>query len=280
MAEATTGDPGKALMPKTLVVIPAYNEELCIEQVMRGLIATCPDVDYIIINDGSSDDTSAICRKHGYNLIDLPINLGLANAFQTGMRYAYHNGYDCAIQFDADGQHRPEYIKPLAAATLEHDIVIGSRFCSEKRPHSLRMFGSSLLSGAIAMTTGKTIHDPTSGMRAYNRRMIGLLATCKDLGPEPDTLALLINRSDANVGELQVAMRERIAGESYLNLRTSSAYMIRMTLSILIIQFVRKITPTGPLDNLESRLDEFMNQERTITSGNDTMIAKDDKAAL
>ena len=98
---------------KCLVIIPAYNEEENIVRVVENLKNNYPMYDYIVINDGSSDSTAKICRKNGYELVDLPVNLGLAGAFQTGLKYAYRNGYDYAIQFDADGQHRPEFIGPM-----------------------------------------------------------------------------------------------------------------------------------------------------------------------
>lgn len=120
-------------MPRLLIVIPAYNEEENIVRVVDDLTRRFPQYDYVVVNDGSRDKTAALCRAHGYRLIDLPVNLGLAGAFQTGLRYAADNGYDCAMQLDADGQHRPEYI-PAMLEELEDgaDIVIGSRFLTVK----------------------------------------------------------------------------------------------------------------------------------------------------
>ena len=130
-------------MPRLLIVIPAYNEEENIERVVDGLIRNFPQYDYIVVNDGSKDKTAAVCRARGYRLIDLPVNLGLAGAFQTGLRYAAENDYDCAMQLDADGQHRPEYIEPMLEALEQGaDIVIGSRFLTVKKPKTLRMLGS------------------------------------------------------------------------------------------------------------------------------------------
>ena len=103
-------------MSKLLIVIPAHNEEENIVPVVENLTCHYPEYDYVVVNDGSRDKTAAICRAHGYRLIDLPINLGLAGAFQTGLRYAAENGYDCAMQMDADGQHKPEYIAPMLQA--------------------------------------------------------------------------------------------------------------------------------------------------------------------
>ena len=114
---------------KCLVIIPAYNEEENIVRVVENLKNNYPMYDYVVINDGSADSTAKICRKYGYELVDLPVNLGLAGAFQTGLKYAYRKGYDYAIQFDADGQHRPEFIAPMLDKIQEgYDIVIASRF--------------------------------------------------------------------------------------------------------------------------------------------------------
>lgn len=224
---------------KTLLIIPAYNEALNIERVVDNVVENYPSYDYVVVNDGSTDGTADICRKRAYRFLDLPVNLGLAGAFQAGIKFAQQNGYDCAIQFDADGQHLPQYLDALTAELETCDIAIGSRFVDEKKPHSLRMFGSNLLSGMIRLTTGQRISDPTSGMRAYGVRAIEELASGPNLGPEPDTLAYLIRKKGIRVSEVQVQMAERVAGESYLNLKSSSAYMLRMSMSVLFIQFFR-----------------------------------------
>lgn len=226
---------------KLLIVIPAYNESESIEKVVNNLINNYSQYDYVVVNDGSKDNTAQICKDNGYNLLDLPINLGLAGAFQTGMRYAYYKGYEYAIQFDGDGQHNPEYINVMLekAEKEQLDIVVGSRFVDEKRPHSLRMFGNTLLDFCIFITTGKRIKDPTSGMRMFNKKIIGKLATQMNYGPEPDTVAYFL-RCKAKVGECQVNMNDREAGESYLNLTNSIKYMFHMFSSILVVQWFRK----------------------------------------
>ena len=225
-----------------LIIIPAYNEEGNIERVVSNLIQNYPQYDYVVVNDGSKDSTADICKRNGYNLLDQPINLGLAGAVQTGMKYAYENGYKAAIQFDGDGQHRPEFIGTMYEKIQEgYDIVIGSRFVTEKKPNTLRMFGSNLIQGIIRLTAHVNIQDPTSGMRMYNRKVIKVLAEQINMGPEPDTVTHLI-RSGAKVTEIQVKMDERIAGESYLNLSRSAKYMTTMFTSILLIGFFRKKT--------------------------------------
>ncbi len=227
-------------MSKLLIVIPAYNEEANIEKVVGNLVTNYPQYDYVVVNDGSRDHTAAICRANGYRLIDLPVNLGLAGAFQTGLRYAAENGYDCAIQMDADGQHKPEYIAPMLAELEEGaDIVIGSRFLTVKKPKTLRMLGSYIISWAIRLTTGRAICDPTSGMRMFNRAMVEEFAQNLNYGPEPDTISYLI-KNGAVVKEVQVRMGERTAGQSYLTFYKSIQYMVKMSISILLIQWFRK----------------------------------------
>lgn len=225
---------------RTLLIIPAYNEEGSLKNTVDAVIKKAPQVDFLIVNDGSKDGTAQVCRDNGYPFLDLPINLGLAGAFQSGMKYAYRHGYDCAIQFDADGQHLPEYIAPMVNAVASADIVIGSRFIDSKKPRSMRMLGSDLISGAIRLTTGKSIKDPTSGLRAFNSKMIAYMATGLNCGPEPDTVSYLIKRANAKVVEVPVKMADRYAGESYLNPWKSVVYMVRMTVSIFFIQLFRK----------------------------------------
>ena len=226
---------------RVLAVIPAYNEQDNIVSTIEDLRKNAPDIDYVIINDGSRDRTLDICKERGYNYVSLPVNLGLAGAFQTGMRYAYEHGYDYAIQFDADGQHSAAYIDAMVEAA-ERDganSVIGSRFATTKKPVSARMAGSVLISAMILITSRKRIQDPTSGMRLFDKQMIPLFANELDFGPEPDTISLLM-RHGYKVEEMQVEMRERTAGESYLNFTKSVSYMLRISLSILIVQWFRR----------------------------------------
>lgn len=225
---------------KVLIIIPAYNEGENIERVVNTIRTSCPQYDYLVVNDGSRDNTEAICIQKGYHFVSHPVNSGLAAAVQTGMLYAYKNGYDAAIQFDGDGQHDPKYIEKMAKEIEKgYNIVVGSRFVDEKKPKSLRMLGSNLIQFAIKVTTGKTLRDTTSGMRMFDKKTIKKLALATDLGPEPDTVALLV-RGGASFSEIQVEMHDRVAGESYLNFANSINYMLRMFVSILILQWFRK----------------------------------------
>lgn len=225
---------------RVLAVIPAYNEEACIEGTVTNLVATCPDVDYVVINDGSRDHTEEICQTRGFNYVSLPVNCGLTSGFKTGMKYAERHGYDAVVQFDADGQHLPQYIPDMARAMQERgaNIVIASRILAGEAPVGARNVGSKLISGLIKGTTGTFITDPTSGMRMYNHRMIELFATGFDVQPEPDTIALVARRG-GRIVEVPARMRERQGGESYLTAGASVKYMLRMSLSILLYQWLR-----------------------------------------
>ena len=226
---------------RVLVIVPAYNEEENIAAVIDELRTGYPDYDYVVVNDGSLDRTSRICKERGYNLISLPLNLGLSGAFQSGMKFAYRNGYDCALQFDADGQHDPQFI-PRMLEEMERtkaDIVIGSRYVEDQKTFSLRAAGNSLIDILIRITTGTRLTDSTSGMRLYNRRMIRFYAQYINFDPEPDTIAYLI-RCGAKVEEIQVNMRKRMAGHSYFNLISISKYMIRVCSSIMFLQWFRR----------------------------------------
>ena len=225
-----------------MIIIPAYNEAENIERVVDNLIENYSQYDYVIINDGSTDDTRKICARRGYNLLDLPINVGLSGAIKSGMRYANYYGYDYVLQLDGDGQHDPMYIKDLQTCMEQTgaDIVIGSRFKTERKPLNSRMIGSQLITTAIFLTTkGKYIGDVTSGMRLFNKKMIKRFGYDMHYSPEPDTLAYLLN-CGVKIEEVQVQMHERIAGVSYLNFKNSIWYMMKMMFSIFLFQWVRK----------------------------------------
>lgn len=224
---------------KVLLIIPAYNEAQNIVNTVNDVISNT-NYDYIVINDCSKDDTKEVCEKNNFNMISLPINYGLTSGIQLGMKYAYKNNYDIAIQFDGDGQHQAKFLKDLVDKIEKDDIdiVVGSRYKTEKKPMSMRMLGSRLIELAIKITTGKTIKDPTSGMRAYNKDVIKEFITNASLTPEPDTLVYMMKKG-YKVEEVQVKMSDREFGESYLNPIKSIEYMINMFFSII---FIRAIT--------------------------------------
>lgn len=233
------GEDGMSL--KLLIAIPAYNEEMNIRAVVEDLRRNHGQHDIIIIDDGSTDQTLPLCREAEYPVISLPVHLGLTAGMQTAMQYAVRHDYDAMLQMDADGQHDPAFITAMLEA-MEREkagIVIGSRFVGKKRPRTLRMFGSTVLTRVIHMTTGDVLTDPTSGMRLYCRDILKEYADGMNYGPEPDTIAYLM-RKGVKVTEVPVQMRERTAGESYFNFGRAAVYMAHMCVSILFLQWFRK----------------------------------------
>lgn len=223
-----------------LVAIPAYNEEECIEGTVKELRSIAPEFDFIIIDDGSLDRTGEICDSMGCNVITMPINCGLTVGFQTAARYAVNHDYEYMIQFDADGQHRPDYLAALVekAVNTGSDIVIGSRFLTVRKDKSMRMVGSRMITVLIKMLTGRRISDPTSGFRLFSRSVLERYYFDNTLNPEPESIALFLKQG-YSVSEVQVSMRERQGGESYLNPVKSMQYMLRVFVTLLIVQWFR-----------------------------------------
>lgn len=225
---------------KILIIIPAYNEALNIKKTVED-VKKNTNYDYVVINDCSKDDTKKVCQENNFNCISLPINYGLTSGIQIGMKYASQNGYDIAIQFDGDGQHQAKYLKDLVKEIEENknDVAIGSRFVTQKKPLTMRMLGNNLITLAIKLTTGKTIKDSTSGMRAYNKRAIEMFVQNASLTPEPDTIVYMLKKK-MKVKEVQVEMKDRECGESYLNPLKSIEYMINVLFSIIFIRAVTR----------------------------------------
>lgn len=228
---------------KKLIIIPAYNESESIENTVRDIIDNAPDFDYVVINDCSKDNTQEICEKSGFNIVNLPINLGIGGAVQTGYRYALEYGYDVAVQVDGDGQHDPAFLQTMAKVLEEEnaDMVIGSRFIDKEGFQSsvMRRIGIKYFTVLIKILTGKTITDPTSGLRMIGRKIIKLYASDypKDY-PEPESVVAVL-RSGMKVKEIPVVMRSRQGGVSSINPSKSIYYMIKVTLAILV-ESIRK----------------------------------------
>ena len=226
---------------KALVIIPCYNEEKSIVNTVKKIEDTKikgVTLDYIVINDGSNDNTKQILIDNKINYIDLPFNLGIGGAVQTGYKYAYYNDYDIAIQFDGDGQHDASYIKDLIDEIKKgNDIVIGSRFVSELstfKSTRFRRLGINFLSKLIEFVTAKRIYDPTSGFRACNKKIIELFSFNYPIDyPEPDTIVTVIKKG-YEVSEIPVKMNKRENGKSSINPIKSIYYMIKVSLAIII----------------------------------------------
>ncbi|MDO5775918.1 MAG: glycosyltransferase family 2 protein [Eubacteriales bacterium] len=231
--EKNTDRPNKE-KSDVLLIIPAYNEAGNIERVVDELISDYPQFDYVVVTDGPTDGTDRICAYRGYNTVNLPQNMGLAMCFHNGMQYAARMDYKYAVQFDGDGQHRPEYIEAMKKKADEgYDIVMGSRFIGLENDMSpMRSLGSYIIKTAILLKTGARVTDPTCGLRLYDRKLIRLFAERTDLAPEPDTVARLI-RHGARAAEVPVKVSERENGESYLRPLKAAKYMYRMITAIL-----------------------------------------------
>lgn len=223
---------------KKLVIIPAYNESASIVNTINDIKDNAPDFDYVVINDRSKDNTYDVCVKEGINVINLPLNLGIGGAVQTGYWYAYENGYDIAVQFDGDGQHDAKYLNTMVQVLEKEqaDMVIGSRFIEKEgfQSSSTRRFGIKYFSMLIKLLTGKRITDPTSGFRMCNRKVIEIFANQypKDY-PEPETTTGILRRK-MKVVELPVVMRAREKGVSSISPKKSIYYMFKVTLAIII----------------------------------------------
>lgn len=237
---------GSAL--RCLAIIPAFNERSSVATVVRGLKRALPELDILVIDDGSTDDT---CRQipPGAAVVSLPFNLGIGGAMQTGYRYAAMNHYDVAVQVDADGQHRPSQVRRLlhTLETSEADMVVGSRFLEPKRRYRqtfIRKTGAWVLRASIRVLTGLTITDCTSGFRAANRKVIHAFAHWyPEDYPEPEVI-LLLHRAGFRVRELPVRMRRRRSGQSSIRVMSGLFYVAKVV-SCLLLDMVREPWPTG-----------------------------------
>lgn len=225
---------------KKLIIIPAYNESSNIVNTIRTIESDASDFDYIIIDDCSTDNTLAICQKQGFNVISLPINLGIGGAVQTGYRYAQRCGYDVAVQVDGDGQHNPCYLEKMVEVLVQSSVnmVIGSRFITKEGFQSsfARRIDIKYFTWLIALLTGKKITDATSGLRLIDRSLIERFANhYPDDYPEPETVVDVLV-SHFKVKEIPVVMNERQGGVSSISLTKSVYYMIKVTLAILVVR--------------------------------------------
>lgn len=230
---------------KVLVIVPAYNEEASIVKTSQSIEEYKKKanftLDYIVINDGSTDSTGNILEKNSIPCIHLIKNLGIGGAVQTGYIYAYENGYDIAVQFDGDGQHDIYSLDTLIAPIVNdnYDFVIGSRFTkgspSDFKTSFSRRMGINLISFFIKLKTGKEVLDVTSGYRAANRTVTEMFAKSYPRKyPEPETNAYLL-LLDRKVTEVGVKMFEREEGKSSITPIKSVRYMVEVLISIILL---------------------------------------------
>lgn len=229
---------------KKIVIIPAYNESNNLIGVIADLRKNATSFDYVIINDGSTDNTISLCREKGFNVIDLPINLGIGASVQTGYIYALENGYNIAVQFDGDGQHDAEYLDKMYDEMIKNgsDMVIGSRYLSKEgfQSTTLRRFGIKILSKLIKILHKQEIKDVTSGLRMINKKvMTAFVENYPHDYPEPETIAFCM-RKKFKIIEVPVTMNSRKEGKSSIDSIQSIYYMLKVSFSI-IVDYYKKL---------------------------------------
>lgn len=225
---------------KILLIIPAYNEEKNIVNTVETIKKHNEDLDYIVINDGSTDNTLKILIDNNIKHINLIENLGIGGAVQTGYKYAYENGYDIAVQFDGDGQHDVKYVERICEPLIngQANMCIGTRYLNKKSSEFqstfMRRFGSKIISGIIKICCHKKITDATSGFRAADKNLIKLFASeyATDY-PEPEAIANVLKHG-YSILEVPVSMNERKEGKSSITVFKSIDYMIKVSLAIII----------------------------------------------
>ncbi len=230
-------------LPRTLIIIPALNEAANIARVVAQLQAHVPQSDILVINDGSRDDTARIARGCGAFVLDMPYNVGIGAAVQTGFKFAAQQGYTVVLRSDGDGQHDPQDMQRLLAALLEDqaDMVVGSRFLDAGdsqaggyRPTAARRAGIVILARLISLINHQRITDPTSGFAAFNARAVRLFAAVYPHDyPEPEAL-VVAHRAGLRVREVAVTMHARGGGKSSITTVRSVYYMLKVILAILI----------------------------------------------
>lgn len=238
---------------RIIAVIPAWNEEECIASTLRELAEVRPDVDVVVVDDGSKDNTADVVRNSGGKVIVLPHNLGIGGAVQTGMMYAMRHGYDVALQYDADGQHRPDQLEKMIAPLRagEADMVLGSRFLENTgyKVSFVRKFLMWLIRVLTSMATGQNISDATSGFRAYGKNGIKLMATNLSYDfPEIETIIRVV-RSGYRLKEVSTVMGERTAGTSMFTPFRATYFVLRslmaVGLSVLSVPRVKSKSADG-----------------------------------
>jgi glycosyltransferase involved in cell wall biosynthesis len=266
--EPRTADPRLAAV-KRIAIVPAYNEEESVARVIDEIRAFDPDFEIVVVDDGSTDRTSAVAAQRGAHVVRLPFNLGIGGAVQTGFRYAFEQGFRLAVRLDGDGQHDASQLGALLGPVLadEADIVVGSRFApggaegvpdlgpgadglaggatsldGGYRSSRSRRFGITILAGTVSMLVGRRITDPTSGFQALNRRGIALFAADYPHDYPEVEATLMVHRHKLRLAEVPVEMRERAGGQSSIGALASVYYMVKVLLALFVGLFRKNVT--------------------------------------
>lgn len=230
----------KDILAKTLIIIPAYNEEESLPALLAEIRAAAPTADIAVINDCSRDHTAAVARQAGVAVLDLPCNLGVGGAVQAGFRYAFSCGYQYVLRFDGDGQHPPSEIPKLVNAMQEgnYDLIIGSRFIDENSSSytstAWRSTGIRGLAFILSLICRARVTDPTSGFQLLNRPLVYCFADAYPVDyPEPESLALL-RRQGYTFKEVACCFRPRQGGKSSIRSWGAIYYMLKVGLALLV----------------------------------------------
>ncbi len=232
---------------RRIAVVPAFNEERNIGPLLAELAALDPDLEVVVVSDGSTDRTAEVASAAGAHVVSLPFNLGIGGAVQTGFRFAWEGGYELAVRLDGDGQHDPSQLPAIVAPVVagDADLAIGSRFLESGgyRSSAARRFGIRVLARVVSFIAHERLTDTTSGFQALNRKAIRLFAA--DLPrdyPEVEGLVMAI-RHHLRVKEVPVTMREREHGRSSIGSLTSVYYMFKVLLAVFVDLFRRDVVP-------------------------------------
>jgi glycosyltransferase involved in cell wall biosynthesis len=234
---------------RAIALVPAFNEEQTIADVVGELRAYDPDLEILVIDDGSHDGTAERARKAGARVLRLPFNLGIGGAVQTGFRYAHENAFDLVVRVDGDGQHDAAQLGAVVEPVVRGDanIAVGSRWLapggSGYRSSAPRRMGIRILSGVVSLLTRQHITDPTSGFQALDRKAIALFAADYPHDyPEVEAI-VLVERHRLRLVEVPIEMRERAGGQSSIGLFSSVYYMVKVLLALFVGSFRRYSTP-------------------------------------
>jgi len=221
---------------RVLAVVPAYNEQASVGRTVRELQESYSDLDIVVVDDGSVDETARAAQRAGALVCQLPYNLGVGGAMRAGYRYALRHGYDVAVQVDADGQHDPTYLKALVDALDGADIAVGARFAGEGDYHARgpRRWAMRLLAFTLSRLAHTQMTDVTSGFRAANRRAIRVFADhypAEYLGDTVESLVIAI-RTGCTVTQVPVSMRIRAGGRASQTPFRASLYLLRAVVAL------------------------------------------------